>query len=158
MLSCSQHRSENSQLVKFFLLPLPSRFCFRRCLSVCLLATLRKNFQTDLHVILREGWQWANEQMIKFWWWSRSRIRIRTQIRIRIAILVRRALAEVCTALVLLVFFRYRMLFKRVSTDFYRKILSGVFGRLFVKRFVLCYRTVVLSIDWVGFNVRLNTL
>jgi len=38
------------------------------CLSVCLLATLRKNFRTDLHEIFREGWQWANEQVIKFWW------------------------------------------------------------------------------------------
>jgi len=37
------------------------------CLSVCLLATLHKNFQTDLREIFREGWQWANEQMIKFW-------------------------------------------------------------------------------------------
>ena len=77
--------------------------CFRRCLSVCLLAT---NFQTDLHEIFREGWQWAKEQMIKFWWQSRSRIRIRIRIRIRfcIATLVRRALAEVCTVPVLLVF------------------------------------------------------
>ena len=38
------------------------------CLSVCLLATLRKNFWTDLREIFRElGWLWANEQMIKFW-------------------------------------------------------------------------------------------
>ena len=37
------------------------------CLSVCLLATLRKNFRTDLHEIFREGWQWANEKTIKFW-------------------------------------------------------------------------------------------
>ena len=37
------------------------------CLSVCLLATLRKHFQTDLHEIFVEGWQWANEQMIKCW-------------------------------------------------------------------------------------------
>jgi len=48
------------------------RFCFRRCLSVrlsvYLLATLRKNFQTDLHEIFREGWQWASEQIVKFWW------------------------------------------------------------------------------------------
>jgi len=29
------------------------------CLSVCLLATLRKNFWMDLHEISREGWQWA---------------------------------------------------------------------------------------------------
>jgi len=36
-------------------------------LFVCLLATLGKNFQMDLHEIFREGWQWANEQMIKFW-------------------------------------------------------------------------------------------
>jgi len=34
-------------------------------LSVCLLATLRKNFR-------REGCQWANEQIIKFWWRSGS--------------------------------------------------------------------------------------
>ena len=34
-------------------------------LFVCLLATLRKNFQTDLHEISREGWQWASEQTIK---------------------------------------------------------------------------------------------
>ena len=27
----------------------------------------QKNFRTDLHDISREGWQWANEQMIKFW-------------------------------------------------------------------------------------------
>jgi len=37
------------------------------CLSVFLLATLRKNFRTDLHEIFREGWQWANEQVVKFW-------------------------------------------------------------------------------------------
>jgi len=42
------------------------------CLSVSLLATLRKNFQTDLHEILREGWQWDSEQMFKFWWRSGS--------------------------------------------------------------------------------------
>jgi len=34
---------------------------------VCLLATLHKNSQTDLHEIFREGWQCANEQMITFW-------------------------------------------------------------------------------------------
>jgi len=32
-------------------------------LFVCLLATLRKNFLTDLHGIFREGWQSANEQI-----------------------------------------------------------------------------------------------
>jgi len=47
--------------------------CFHRCLcvfvclSVCLLATLHKNFQTNLHDIFREGWQWADEQIVKFW-------------------------------------------------------------------------------------------
>jgi len=65
------------------------------CLSVCLLATLRKSFRTDLHEIFREGWQWANKPMIKFWWRSRSRIRI--------AKLLRCALAEVRTVPVLLV-------------------------------------------------------
>jgi len=49
----------------------------------------------DMYEIFREGWQWANEQMIKFWWRSRSRIQIAT--------LVRHALAEVCTVPVLLV-------------------------------------------------------
>jgi len=39
---------------------------------VCLLATLQRNFQTDLHEIFGEGWQWCNEQMIKFWWRSGS--------------------------------------------------------------------------------------
>ena len=64
---------------------------------LCLLATLRKKVQTDLHEIFREGRQWANEQMIEFWWRSRSRIRS------HIATLVRRALAEVYTVPVCLV-------------------------------------------------------
>jgi len=34
-------------------------------LFVCLSATLRKNFRTDLREIFRESLQWANEQMIK---------------------------------------------------------------------------------------------
>jgi len=42
------------------------------CLSVCLFATLRKNFLTDLHEIFREGWQWASERTFKFWWRSGS--------------------------------------------------------------------------------------
>jgi len=50
----------------------------------------------DLHEIFREGWQWANEQMTKFWWQYESQIRI--QIRIK----VRRTLAEVCTVPLLL--------------------------------------------------------
>jgi len=36
------------------------------CLFVCLLATLRKNFPSDLHKIFREGWQWINQQAITF--------------------------------------------------------------------------------------------
>jgi len=70
-------------------------------LSVRLLATLRINFQTDLHEIFREGWQWASEQMIKFWCQSGSQIRIQTCIPI--VALVRCVLVEVCTVAVLLV-------------------------------------------------------
>jgi len=55
----------------------------------------------DLHEIFREGWQWASEQTIKFWWRSGSQI----PIRIRIATLVRRALGEVCPVPVLLVIY-----------------------------------------------------
>jgi len=44
------------------------RQCFRCCLSVSLLATLHKNFQTDLHETFSKGWQRANEQVFKFWW------------------------------------------------------------------------------------------
>ena len=62
------------------------RLCNRRCLTVCLsFSNNAKHFRTDLHEIFGEGWQWTNEQTIKFWWW------------IRIATLVRRALAQVCT-------------------------------------------------------------
>ena len=45
------------------------RLCFRRCFSVCLSVCyqLHKNYRTDLHEIFREGCQWANEKMIKFW-------------------------------------------------------------------------------------------
>jgi len=71
------------------------------CLSVCLLATLCKNFWTDFHELFGEGWQWASEQMIKFWWWYRSGI----WIWICIVRLVRRALVEVCTVPVLLVYY-----------------------------------------------------
>ena len=46
--------------------------CFRCCLSVWLSATLHKNFQTDLHESFSKGWQWANEQVFKFWWQSGS--------------------------------------------------------------------------------------
>jgi len=43
--------------------PTSARISHRRCF----LATLRKNFQTDLHDILREAWQLASEQT-DFWW------------------------------------------------------------------------------------------
>jgi len=46
-------------------------------LFVCLVATLCRNFRTDLHEIFSEGWQRPDERTIKFWWRSRSRIRIR---------------------------------------------------------------------------------
>ena len=63
-----------SEIFKQDLLPPPRRICNRHCLFVCLLATLRKNFQKHLHEIFREGegWQWASEQMTKFWWQSGS--------------------------------------------------------------------------------------
>ena len=48
------------------LLPLPRRLCSRRCLSVCLLATLRNNFLMDLHEIFGEGWQWAVNKRLNF--------------------------------------------------------------------------------------------
>jgi len=91
------------------------------CLSVWLLATLLKNFRTDLREIFREGWQSASEQMVKFWWRSGSPSGYRIVFRIRhyweirkvvndinlllilirqMATLVRRALAEVCTVTV----------------------------------------------------------
>ena len=57
--SCFLHISTYS-------LPPPRRICFRRCLFLCLLPTLRQNFHTDLHEIFREGWQWASEEMINF--------------------------------------------------------------------------------------------
>jgi len=59
-------------LYAWLLLPSPRRLCFRCCLFVCLLATLRKNFRTDLHDMFCEGWQWISEQLFKFWWRSGS--------------------------------------------------------------------------------------
>jgi len=63
-----------------------------------------KNFQTDLHEIFTEGWQWTSEKKINFCWQSGSGIRVRIRINVRIGRLVRHALAEVCTVSVLLVF------------------------------------------------------
>jgi len=46
------------------------RLCSRRCFSVCLSVSyqLHKNCRPDLHEIFREGWQWATEKTITFWW------------------------------------------------------------------------------------------
>ena len=77
------------------------------CLSVCLslsVSNFSQKLGTDLHEIFRKSWQWAGEQMIKFWWRSGSQIRIR--IWIRIETLVRRGLAEICIAPVLLVSYK----------------------------------------------------
>ena len=77
-------------------------------LFVCLFVS---NFAQKLpsQETFREGWQWADEQMIKFWWRSGSGIHITT--------LVRRALAEVCTVPVLLVdFVLAKMYFYHTST------------------------------------------
>jgi len=96
----------STRYLELLFLPPPRRISNRRlsvCLSVYLLATLRKNFQTDLHEIFRNGWQWANEQRIKFWRRSGSRIRMQIPIRICIATLVRRALVEACTVPLLLI-------------------------------------------------------
>jgi len=41
-------------------------------LSVCLFATLRRNFRTDLLEISRESWQRIVEQTTKCWWRSGS--------------------------------------------------------------------------------------
>ena len=54
----------------------------------------------DLHEIFREDWQWASEQMIKFWWRSQTDS---PHGRTDIVTLVRRALAEVCSVPMLLV-------------------------------------------------------
>jgi len=116
------------------LLPPTRRLCFRRCLSVCLLATLRKNFQTDLHEIFREGWpvnKWLNFDgdadhcldtiqglfsvfviIGRYGKWSTDINLLLILIR-QMAALVRRTLAEVCTVPVLLVFAMSLLTLKR---------------------------------------------
>jgi len=40
---------------------------------VCLFVSdFAQKLRTDLHDIFGEGWQWANEQTVKFWWRSGS--------------------------------------------------------------------------------------
>jgi len=68
------------------------------CLTV---SNLVQKFPNRFAWNFREGWQWASEQIINFWWRSKSQIRIR--IWICIATLVRCALVEVCTVPVVLV-------------------------------------------------------
>jgi len=67
-------------------------YIFVVCLSVSNFA--QKNVQMRLHEIFREGWQWVNEQVIKF---GGDIDPSGSWIRIRIAAPVRRASAEVCT-------------------------------------------------------------
>jgi len=80
---------------------------------VCLSVSIR----TDLHEIFRESWQWANEQMIKLWWRSRSQIGIAT--------LVRRALVDVFTVPVLLVYTVIKTMHAEVN-----KCFTGNWGAL----------------------------
>jgi len=102
--------------------------CFRRCLFVCLLATLGKNFRTDLHEIFREGLQWPINKRLNFGgdpdhrldtgivfrirhYWEIKKVvnghksAAHTDLPAQMAALTRRALEVVCTVLVLLVFF-----------------------------------------------------
>ena len=53
-------------MLNAFLLSPPRRLCFRRCLFVCLLATLRKNFRTDLHEIFRKGCNGSLNKWLNF--------------------------------------------------------------------------------------------
>jgi len=69
------------------------------CSSVCLfVSTLRKNFRTDLHEIFREGWQWASEQMNKFWWRSGLPSGYRDFFRIRHCCDIRKVVWTDCAA------------------------------------------------------------
>jgi len=65
---------------------------------VCLLATLHKNFQTDLHESFGEGLQWADEQLIKFWWRSDQHLDTRIVSRIRQYWEIWKVVSTDCTA------------------------------------------------------------
>ena len=72
-VSASVGRQRNPAQTTDIFLPPPSGLCFRPCLPVCSLATLRKNFRRNVvPESFREGWQLANEQLIKFCWRSGS--------------------------------------------------------------------------------------
>ena len=47
-------------------------WCWFVCLSVCLWTTLLKTLWTDWDEILWRDPGWYNEELFKFWWWSRS--------------------------------------------------------------------------------------
>ena len=125
VLTPFKSRLQSREACTTILLPPPRRICFRRCLSVCLLATLRQNFRTDLHEVFRKGWQWTSEQITKISVAIRINVWIQglfsgfvaigrygkwlTDINLllilirQMAALVKHALEEVCTAPVLLV-------------------------------------------------------
>ena len=63
---------------------------------VCL--SVRQNIQTNLHEIFREGWQWANKQLIKFWWQSRPQSVYRDCFWIRHYWQIRKMVFTDCTA------------------------------------------------------------
>jgi len=86
------------------------------CLFVSLsVSNFAQKLPTDLLQIFTEGWQWASEQTVKFWWRSGSPSEHRDCFPdsssrtdapdggTDVAKLVRRALAEVCSVSVLLV-------------------------------------------------------
>ena len=137
-----KHHSQESE-VEFIhsvivSLPPPWRICNRRCLTVCLLATLRKNFRTDLHEIF--NWDWTNNYILVAVW-------------IHITTLVRRGMVEVCTVPVLLV---YYVMHKDVGTEAIACARSSDMIRYdavlsrwrHVVMVTLCCQVLVL--DWLG--------
>jgi len=116
-------------------------------LFVCLfVSSFAQNFGTDLHDIFTEGWEWANEQIIKFWWRSGSGIQIGLRIRIRFATLVRRILTEVCTVPVLLVVDEL----VRLSVRYIRHIVAAWRSGNIVGRFnEVTLRRAQLVLGWV---------
>jgi len=100
-LSDEFFRTLYDSLQRMFTVPPPRRLYFRRCLILWLLATLRKNFRTDLHEIFRDGWQWAPTNK-----WSNFPADLGSDLPdggTDIATLVGRILVEVCTVPVLIV-------------------------------------------------------
>jgi len=156
VIEAERFENENRVEVKL-LLPLQRRLCFHCCLFVCLsvvclffrlLATLCKNFRIDWHEIFRVGCQWANEQMIKFWWRSGSQI----EIRIRITTLVRHVLVEVCAVLLVVIVIGWCCVVK-VTAASRRVLLLLHFAGLLVPTLLvinLVYATLLLFIPIMG--------